>query len=565
MQSVEQQNSNVEVKDASREHSASSNEFLSAPQPTPQTTNWKMIIPVSIVTIAMFIASVVSFIIAIIYLIFAIEPSFQQYYQNQAYGFWLLLLVSFTFLQAAMNCLFYFFNTNRYQCWLPMYPVLDFCFYAIMGFFSIIMFFAYAIGHRADAIWALVLLGTVVINVVIIILYLIRFGFARRNHMKQPNPSISAPLSRVEKVVAAFSGIAFFLNHVFKVAALIITFLLLIGALILSGGMVAYPPRGQFATFALDDNSGRTQQFLFHCEGPKNDSFPVILFDGSGSHGMGDYLAIQYLLTNAGRRSCIFDKPGAGYADYLFSDQTSFHSIYHNMIMSMQEKPPYIFVGWGGGAEAAYDYAAKHPENVHSMVFLDGYPTSYEFSALKALNNWTQEQYVSNFEQAMAARLAFTKVINIIGVPFGLMPLFLGAPKTLPAQFRNEQSWYFMTDKTWISQQLLLSGMKANYFDTYNQTVDSNIKIHTLLSIRSDQQVIDMVCRPRGMDPNSSGCLFELASNRYAIEQRLKLGEKNRGEIVPCTDSACNLGYFVYDGTQWTVDALSRIYANTSI
>lgn len=89
--------------------------------------------------------------------------------------------------------------------------------------------------------------------------------------------------------------------------------------------------------------------------------------DADGSHGLPDFYGIQAYLAQAGRRSCIWDKPGLGWSDSYYADQgPDPMTFYHNMITAFGEKGPFIFVGWGGGGEIVYAYALQHPEMVSS-------------------------------------------------------------------------------------------------------------------------------------------------------------------------------------------------------
>lgn len=98
----------------------------------------------------------------------------------------------------------------------------------------------------------------------------------------------------------------------------------------------------------MNDNS---DEYNIHylCAGPKNSSAPVILFEADEIHGLADFLIIQKLLVEQNRRSCIWDKPGLGFSEYLFTGFKSYQSFYHNLITSLNENPPYDFVGWGAG------------------------------------------------------------------------------------------------------------------------------------------------------------------------------------------------------------------------
>ena len=99
----------------------------------------------------------------------------------------------------------------------------------------------------------------------------------------------------------------------------------------------------------LDDNTDRHLKIHYLCDGPQNSSLPTFLFEGDDSHGLADYLSVQKLMKNNSLRSCIWDKPGLGFSDYLYDNMQNYSIIYHNFISSLNEKPPYIFVGWGAG------------------------------------------------------------------------------------------------------------------------------------------------------------------------------------------------------------------------
>ena len=81
--------------------------------------------------------------------------------------------------------------------------------------------------------------------------------------------------------------------------------------------VVRFKPRGKFLRVPLADNSGRHLKIHYKCDGPLNG--PVFMFEGSGSHGMADYFGLQQILKENNRRSCIWDKPGLGYSDYLYT------------------------------------------------------------------------------------------------------------------------------------------------------------------------------------------------------------------------------------------------------
>jgi hypothetical protein len=135
------------------------------------------------------------------------------------------------------------------------------------------------------------------------------------------------------------------INSVFKVLMLLICTFLTVGALTAGVGASRYPPRGKILNVKLEDGSGQTQKIHVFCDGPVNDSMPVIMFEGSGSHGYADYLGLQLVLTERKFRSCSWDKAGLGFSDYALAEQHNASSYYHNLVQATAEKGPFIFVG----------------------------------------------------------------------------------------------------------------------------------------------------------------------------------------------------------------------------
>jgi hypothetical protein len=77
---------------------------------------------------------------------------------------------------------------------------------------------------------------------------------------------------------------------------------------------------------------------------------------------------------------------------------------------------------------------------------------------------------------------------------------------------------------------------------------------------KSDQQIIDQICKKRNLDPNSSECKYEIDSNKLMIN--IKSGLLNlskNGKLIECTQDDCDLGYFVGIGANYTVDKLLSI------
>lgn len=162
-------------------------------------------------------------------------------------------------------------------------------------------------------------------------------------------------------------------------------------------------------TVPLSDNSGRSLRIHYLCAGPSNSSSPTILFESDYSHGYADFYGLQLLLTQAGRRSCIWDKPGLGYSDFLFSDMNTFNNYllyYNNFIRTLArtERAPFVWVGWGGGGSIVYDFASRNSDLFASITYLDVYPVRTEWVTPSVLKNLTLEQTDALVKSDMANR-----------------------------------------------------------------------------------------------------------------------------------------------------------------
>lgn len=279
------------------------------------------------------------------------------------------------------------------------------------------------------------------------------------------------------------------------------------------------------------------------------------MFEGSGSHGMADYFGLQLLLKEQNRRSCIWDKAGLGYSDSLFSDMKDHRLYYHNFMESIGEKGPFVFVGWGGGGAIIYEYAVAHPEMVRALVFLDVAPFQAEWKVPQMLKNWTQGEFDETVERDLASRAALLNVINGLGVPLGLMGLFMPPEKSYPDYLREERRWYFLTDKTWATQAHFLKQLQSEK-NVFEQKLLGNISVSHLVTVKSDVQIEKEICKPRNLDEDD--CAYE--KKAFQLMSEMKMGLVGNQTIVKCTADECSLGYYVYDGPQFTVENLIYLF-----
>lgn len=270
------------------------------------------------------------------------------------------------------------------------------------------------------------------------------------------------------------------------------------------------------------------------------------------------------LLVKENRRSCIWDKPGLGYSDFMFADMKDYKLYYDTFIRTVariENQKKFIFVAWGGGGLQVYEYASQSPDMVHSMTFLDVAPARIEWTTQAVLKNLTAKQLDQLIAQDMRGRFTLVYLINSIGVPLGLLRYFLPVTDSYPVELMNEKRSFFLSEKTWITQRYFMDGL-ANQTDVFSTlTVKESIPINHIMTVKSNQQIINQVCAPRKLAPTSNECLYEQAANDYSIRQRKRLVNLTQnGRVYECALDECDLGFYVYNGPQFTVDALLKLY-----
>ncbi|KAL9655690.1 hypothetical protein ABK040_004923 [Willaertia magna] len=444
--------------------------------------------------------------------------------QNQFLGVWLCSMLFFFSIQTI-----YYSLKPKDRIPKHISFILNVIYFTTVTLESFILFIAYAIGEmRKDAIaWTFLILITNILNVVIIVIKLVRQkrelnDTEDENHYISMNPTVKTK-GKVPYIIFIV------INTLLKCLIFIFMALLINGGVTLANRLRFSPKR--------------------------NNSFPVFLIEGDFSHGMADYYGIQIALKELGHRSCIWDKPGLGYSDYLYADQYDESSFYHSFITSIGETGPFIFVGWGGGGQIIYKYALQHPEMVYSLTFLDVYPDNIEFISERDLKNLTQLEYENFFNTEMARRQTLLRIINGIGVPWGLMPIFVPSGNSWPESLRAEKNWFFYTEKTWITQKYMLDTFTINPKNYYLTPLPySNITINLIATKHDDSYVKKNLCN----HVSSEQCDYFIRSNNYYIEAQKNLLPFN--SITYCSDDACNLGYYIYDNPRYSAKILNELY-----
>ncbi len=478
---------------------------------------------------------------------------------NQFIGLWFFSVQSIVFIQCTPT-------VTRLR------NTIDLVYYAATTIASILLLFGYSLGKRVDSVvWSVVLIACNSINIYCTLRDRMKIKKPSQftNDFEEEEPLVTEGINgELKKKPSRIYTVLYGFNLFVRIVVFIFMLLLISGALTLGIGTVLYPPRGKFINFELGDGSGRTQCIHAYCDGPINDTHPTIFFEGDFAHGYADYLGLQKLLTERGRRSCSWDKIGLGFSDLSFSDQKNESSWYHEFIEALRERPPYVFVGWGGGSSIIYNYAVHHRELIHSLVLLDAYDANEDWITHHTLKNWTRSQYDEWYLDQVGPRLTIVNIINSIGVPFGIIPMFLPVTKTWPPEYQNERQWFYYTEKTWITQKYFMDIMYKdqgvpNVFES--ETLNRTLPVHLIISAWNDTQVIRNRCQPQGYLPDSDECRFLIDSNNISIDLKKKITNLNGGSVTLCEMDECNLGYFVYDGPQFTVSALEQIYANVTI
>jgi pimeloyl-ACP methyl ester carboxylesterase len=173
------------------------------------------------------------------------------------------------------------------------------------------------------------------------------------------------------------------------------------------------------------------------------------MLNADASHGAADLWPLQRELTVRGLRSCVFDKPGQGWADNYAPDQAMDFSTTAMALLfeAMKEPAPYRLVGWGGGAADMYSYAKNRPEDVEGLVFLDAYSDAVEWRSWAYGNGASVEEMMDYRASDLASRKTSFTLIRLALVPFGLSPLlFRPDPSSyaLPELFDVYRYFYWL-------------------------------------------------------------------------------------------------------------------------
>lgn len=466
------------------------------------------------------------------------------YVKESAVGMWLCCLVVFFAAQASLEV------RRSGLVWGKKTKL------AIHGYCSIASattFICYALGGNADGwIWAVALLSTVLLNAC-----LIHDGDKKQvTHHEQEDVEPGKPSSAQPpgKLATCCCRLLLWWNACNLLIAILFLGLLVAGAW-QQAAIATLPVRGNFAKYKLAD--GRWQQVFFNCEGPTGKGGTFII-DSSISHGAADFWPLQRALTASGRRSCIFDKPGVGFSDYFYADQ-SFKAVdyYAPMLSAFGEPKPFSFIAWGGAAASAYAYALQNPPHISKLVFMDSYGEGVEARLMMAQEpTLTDDELTFKRKMDLVGRFTLFSIIRGLAVPWGLMPIFVaGDPSGYAWSDRfAEYQYHYKVAKTWTTQYFYLRTMEdEGYFTTalndwgvFNSTVPAEVRGLPILSIMTNRSK-EATCSPKEpsvADLTSAECIKRIAAARMLYEESHSLANlTGNPHYYGCSHDLCDLGF----------------------
>lgn len=458
-------------------------------------------------------------------------------------------------------CFLIFHNTRK-----PLHDVIDWfwaqeLFYTYSFVTSFIITICYAINNRAEGYgWAILLLFLSGANAGIL---LSRLKLSRESLRPQiKSGGRTSPWCRGQSKGGCVGCCSCLKVWIFINAIFMIFFLALLtnGALI-EGQAPKFPPRGKFVTVSLAD--GAQQRIHYLCEGPQSTTHDTILFDADGSHGMSDFWGMQKFLTAAGRRVCVFDKPGLGWSDYWrVSQNLNSSTFYHQFLTSIGERAPFVLAGWGGGGEIVWEYANQHPEMVSAIIFMDVYSSGIEWREIQYSRNLTDDQMRSRRSLDIMGRSNLFYIIKGLGSVWGLNTIFVPYNPTgfEPAERYDEYRWFYLTDKTWSTQfpfllqqgKTPLSKDSRGVFDYVNPTL--RVPIHHIMTNLNNT----VICGNAKFAAGTPECEQAIRSNAFMKEDQYFVANRTgRASFSFCDAPDCSQS-FPLNKAKWASDEILK-------
>eukprot|EP00026_Physarum_polycephalum_P006642 Phypoly_transcript_06693.p1 GENE.Phypoly_transcript_06693~~Phypoly_transcript_06693.p1 ORF type:complete len:525 (+),score=42.67 Phypoly_transcript_06693:172-1746(+) len=427
---------------------------------------------------------------------------------------------------------------------------------------SFTLFLGYLIGHRGDGIaWCLILVLISILNV-----YILKRQYDIPDSVEQYGllvGDMDEEMYENTKVDSTRMKIFLIINRTIKFLAILFLCLLLGGCWTLASGYHKYGPPGKFVHVKYED--GRSQRIHYLCEGPLTDR-PTMWLEVGGGHTLCDFYGIQYFLTQNGYRSCIYDRPGFGWSDYMIPNQPYW---YDKMIAATGERGPFVVGGWGAGGDITYPFISQNPHLVHSWVLMDVSGPNEEWNAAQYANNWTDAQTARYQQEQMSSRYRLFDIIRAIGTPFGIMSFFYApdAGDFVPADKYGEFLWHTKLEKHWTSQYFMLVQETKTGSPLSNIT---NFPPYVPIVALSSYMNQSTICSQQKIPLNSSECGIAWKSSDFWYNSKKGIFDQlsdfsanpKKNLWIECED--CDLGFPVVK-SEWTAYTLLQIFNNSSI
>ena len=317
---------------------------------------------------------------------------------------------------------------------------------------------------------------------------------------------------------------------------------------------------------ALDNGRELSIHYVCQDAAGANASAPVFMFESDDGQSLAYFRGLQNLLTAQQRRSCVWDKPGAGFSDYLYTDMNASlptSAFYKRMLDSFtlaafsSNSSRLHLVGWGEqGVLSLYRFASAYPSAVHAFTIVDASYPDVQLTIEATLGNWTSEQKAARTDSRYSQLGDDYHTKNSLSVPFGLVS------SAQSVQWSDEVKWSLLTEKTWITRSFLLAARRAESGKTvYGLQLDEAIVVNMIATNKSDEQIVRLVCVDElHVAAESNACQYQLKYNQRVVSYKRDLlnaiGAK-RGQLIQCSQDVCSSDYLVSDsGANFTVNAL---------
>ncbi|USP75121.1 hypothetical protein yc1106_02395 [Curvularia clavata] len=212
-----------------------------------------------------------------------------------------------------------------------------------------------------------------------------------------------------------------------------ISVLFIVGALRLASQYRFNNPGSVVHTILPSGTKISTNYYCTAVPSVNSTSLPTIWFESSAAHGVTDFLGVQtFLAESHGRNSCSYDPPNFGWSSrWPASEKLDLNAVFDPLLAAIgRQGEKKVLAGWGGGAENVLKHARQNPTTVEGVVFLDASPNGIEWLDRKRALNLTMKETIDFAKTDMRGRVTLAQIILTLGIPWGLLPIFVPANET---------------------------------------------------------------------------------------------------------------------------------------